>query len=250
MSSNDVAAGPPTTGRVPSVLIVQHGDEDPPMRLGGWLTEAGCSWHVVRAHHGEELPASLVSYEALVVLGGAMGAYDDAEFPWLTATKELLREAARRDLPTLGICLGHQLLAVANGGRVVVADASQAGVTAVCRTSAAQTDPLFDGLGADPVAVHWNNDVVVNTPPGAVVLSRSTGGVQAIRLGTRVWGLQFHPEVEPETAALWAAGDVRSGRLTAADAAARVVDIRDADARLQRTWRAFALRFAALIPAP
>lgn len=230
--------------------MVQHSDDDPPNRLGDWLTEAGCDWQVVRAHLGEELPASLVGVDALVVLGGAMGAYDDAEFPWLTPTKALLREAAEQDLPTLGVCLGHQLLAVANGGRVVVAEVSQAGVTSVRLSGAAGTDPLFGGLGDGPVAVHWNNDMVVEPPPGAVVLSSSAVGIQAVRLGDRVYGVQFHPEVDPATAEVWAAGDVRSGRLTAADAATRLADIRAADRQLNEVWRGFALRFAALIPAP
>ncbi len=231
------------------VLIVQHSDVDPPSRLGDWLSHAGCCWQLVRAHLGESLPRSLAQHDALVVLGGAMGAYDDQDFPWLSATKELLREATERDLPTLGICLGHQLLAVANGGRVVVADLQQAGLTAVRLTSTAMTDPLFDALGPDPVAVHWNNDIVVDPPPGAVVLSNSAAGIQALRLGTRVWGLQFHPEVDPDTAAQWAAADVATGRMTADDAGARLAEVRAADSRLNGIWRAFALRFAALISA-
>lgn len=234
----------------PLVLVVQNSVDDPPGRLGGWLADAGCTLAVVRCFAGEALPRSLVGYDALVVLGGAMGAYDDAGFPWLTPVKALLREATRRDLPTLGICLGHQLLAVAGGGHVMVANVSQAGVTAVRRTGATQTDPLFGGLGEDAVAVHWNNDMVVEAPAGAVVLSNSAVGIQALRLRTRVWGLQFHPEVDPETAAEWAAGDVRSGRLTTGEAAKRLADIHTADDQLMGTWHAFALRFAALITAP
>lgn len=234
----DVLVGQPT------VLIVQHSPDDPPSRLGGWLAEGGCVLEVVRCDLGERLPQSLAGYAGLVVLGGAMGAYDDAQVPWLGQTKALLREAADRDLPTLGICLGHQLLAVANGGRVEVAGVHQGGVTPVSATAAAAQDPLFAGLSGDALAVHWNQDVVLEPPPGAVVLATSAAGVQGFRLGERVWGVQFHPEVDLATVTGWAEQDVAAGRVDAEAVRRRLADIAETDDAVRATWGPFVRRFA------
>ena len=100
------------------VLVVQHQDDCPPALVGDWLVEAGCVLDVRRPYAGDELPDDLADHDAFLVLGGSMGADDDADHHWLAATKALIREAAERGTPTLGICLGHQLAAVALGGEV------------------------------------------------------------------------------------------------------------------------------------
>jgi len=229
------------------VLVVQHGADDPPLRVGRWLTEQGCELRVVRGYLAEEVPASLAGHAALVVLGGAMGAYDDEVAPWLTPTKALLAEAAARDVPTLAICLGHQLLAVANQGRVQTQPVHHVGVTPVGLTAAARMDPLFARLDPDASALHWNNDLVVDAPPGAVVLARSRFGVQALRLGSSVYGVQFHPEVDVETVAGWAREDVLTGQTTADEAERELMSLRRSDEQLSKTWRAFTHRFASLL---
>lgn len=228
----------------PQVLVVQPSASDPPGRVAQWLSEAGCTLTTVECHRGQPLPASLAGFEGLVVLGGEMGAYDDAEHPWLADAKQLLAQAAEQDLPTLAICLGHQLLAVATGGRVETGAAHQTGIKPVLVTPAAATDPLFGDLLAAPAAVHWNNDLVVQPPPTAVVLSHSDAAVQAMRLGSSVWGVQFHPEVEPATVAAWAAEDVAAGRLDPAVVAFEVDQIASVDSELQVIWGAFVTRFA------
>ena len=100
------------------VLVVQHQDDCPPALVGDWLVEAGCVLDVRRPYAGDELPDDLADHDAFLVLGGSMGAADDADHHWLAATKALIREAAEGGTPTLGICLGHQLAAVALGGEV------------------------------------------------------------------------------------------------------------------------------------
>jgi len=228
----------------PLVLAIQHSADDPPGRLGRWLAEAGCELEVVRCFLGEPLPDTLTPYAGLVVLGGAMGAYDDHAHPWLGPTKALLRAGVASGLPTVGICLGHQLLAVACSGRVAVAASPQVGVTTVGPTTEARTDPLFAALPPAPVAVHWNNDLVVEAPPGAVVLARTPAGIQAFRLGPSAWGLQFHPEVDLETVSGWARADVEAGVLTADRARTLLESAAVHDDQLQDTWRAFTTRIA------
>ncbi|MGH3509083.1 MAG: type 1 glutamine amidotransferase, partial [Nocardioidaceae bacterium] len=102
----------------PRILVIEHEEQCPPGWLGEWLVEAGASLDVRRAYAGQPLPNRLTHHDGLVVLGGSMGANDDAKHGWLTATKQLLRQAVADDVPTLGVCLGHQLLAAALGGTV------------------------------------------------------------------------------------------------------------------------------------
>jgi GMP synthase (glutamine-hydrolysing) len=227
----------------PKILIIQHAEDDPVSRLGGWLAEAGCHLEVVHGHRAEPLPGSLDAFDGLVVLGGAMGAYDDVTFPWLTPTKRLLREAVRADLPTLAICLGHQLLAVATGGRVTPAPAPQVGIVPLRLTAEGTHDPLLSLMTPGSPVVHWNNDLVVEVPPASVVLAKSDAGIQAIRLGSNVWGLQFHPEVDVETLALWAEDDLVAGRLDREVAAARLAEVAAVDHQLIETGRALARSF-------
>jgi GMP synthase (glutamine-hydrolysing) len=215
--------------------------------VGRWLVDEGCALDVFACFAGDGLPTSLDPYAALVVLGGEMGAYDDVQHPWLTGTKALLADAVAAELPTLGICLGLQLLAVATGGRVATAvPGPQLGVRPVELTAAAAGDPLLAALKPDALGVHWNNDVVVDLPADATLLSTSAGAVQALRVGTAAWGVQHHPEVDVETLRLWADADVAAGLLPAATATDRLTAFERCDVDLAPAWRGMVGRFAAL----
>lgn len=230
------------------VLVVQHEDICPPGRLGGWLADAGLELDVVRPYAGDELPARL-EHDALLVLGGTMGAYDD-EHAWLPVTRALLATAVDRGVPTLGVCLGHQLLAVATGGRVERnASGSTTGMTPVMLTGPAE-DGVTGLVGADALALHWNDDVVVAPPPGALVLARTTDGhVQALRVGPAAWGVQFHPEADVGIASTWAGRTVASGEMAGNDAAELLAGLVAADEHVVATWSAWARRFAEVVQA-
>ncbi|MCW2849920.1 MAG: glutamine amidotransferase class-I [Marmoricola sp.] len=191
------------------VLVVQHEDDCPPAWVGDWLVEDGCVLDVRRAYADDPLPADLGGHDALLVLGGAMGANDDAEHPWLTPTKELVRVAARDGVPTLGICLGHQLVAVALGGvSGPNPNGQQLGLVPLGWTEAAEDDDLSRELLGTGFGVHWNDDVVLRQPDGTVVLaSAPRGELQVARFAPTVWGVQLHPEVDDRILATWAEDD-------------------------------------------
>jgi GMP synthase (glutamine-hydrolysing) len=227
---------------------VQHSADDPSGLVGRELLLAGCTIDVVRCHLEEEQPRSLSGYAGLVVLGGDMGAYDDADYPWLTRTKDLLREAVERDVATLAICLGHQLLAVAAGGEVARAPSPQRGLVPVGRSAEAGSDRLFGAFGdRNASAIHWNNDVVVTAPQDSVLLASSGAGIQALRLRSQVYGVQFHPEVDLKTVTGWAAHDIAAGHLSPEEARERLAEIAAAATEQEKQWSAFADRFARLL---
>ena len=230
--------------RDPRVLVVQHQDDCPPALLGRWLLEAGCVVDIRRPYAGGlPLPLDLADHEGLVVLGGSMGANDDEAYPWLLAVKELVRRAAADRKPALGICLGHQLAAVALGGLVEPNPVGrQFGVLPMGWSSRAGEDLL---LGTLPLtAIHWNDDVVTQLPRRAVVLAEAPDGtVQAARLADTVWGVQCHPEVDEGIVARWAADE--RDQIGADLVDRRLAEMTAAAPELEAAWQPVATAFAA-----
>ena len=100
------------------ILVIEHDASDPALRLGEWLTEAGAELVICRPYAGDTVPSDLTGFDAVISMGGDMGARDDDRAPWLPATRSLLAGAVASATPTLGVCLGGQLLAAATGGTV------------------------------------------------------------------------------------------------------------------------------------
>ncbi len=236
----------------PCVLVVEHEAGAPAGLVGEWLEQAGAVLDVRRpyADGPGALPVDLTRHDALLVLGGSMGAHDDADHAWLAPTKQLVREAALTGVPTLGICLGHQLVAVALGGRSAPNPAGQQlGLLAVGWGDGAPHDALLGSVsgavsGAER-GLHWNDDVVLALPEDAVVLARAPGGeVQAARFAPTVWGVQLHPEVDEQIVAGW--GDEDRERLGDQRGAEVARAVGQARAELEAGWRPLATRLAQL----
>lgn len=222
------------------VLLVEHEPQCPPDRLAGWLTDAGHTVEVCRPYAGDPLPAAR-ELHALVVLGGRMGAGDDAVAPWLPGVRQLLRDAVPARVPVLGVCLGAQLLAAACGGRVEVgAEGVEAGVVDVAWREEAAEDPLTAELPDPFPGPSMHHDAVVSLPPGAVWLGSSRQYPhQVFRVGARAWGVQFHPEASPRTFRGWAAGEPDG-------APAAVAELERRDGEVALAGRALVERFASL----
>ncbi|MGY1704373.1 type 1 glutamine amidotransferase [Geodermatophilus sp. SYSU D00697] len=232
------------------LLVVLPSPTDPLDRLEGWLREAGVELDVRSVLEGDALPADLGGHDGLVVLGGPQSSLDSAEdSPELTGVRELLGQALARDVPTLAVCLGAQLMAQAGGGRTRVGpEGPEVGAALVAKRDVADSDPLFGPLPLSPDVVQWHHDEVAELPPRAVLLASSPlYPHQAFRVGRHCYALQFHVEPTADRVRRWARSDAVGVAATPFDADThgdRVAAVAD---QMALVWQPFAARFADLV---
>lgn len=226
----------------PVVLAIENEAADQPLWVGEWIEECGIEVRVIRGWDGDVVPAEVPEgVSGVLALGGAMGAMDDDLAPWLPRERALLADAALTGVPVLGLCLGAQLLAAGTGGRVELGSIAEVGLCHVRRTEESWTDPVISSIDApsDRIpAAQWHQDHITVLPDGAVLLlTNDACTVQGFRLGAAAYGLQLHPEVDPDTFDSWAVADdealARSGR----DPRQAAAEVRQARADLIRAWR-------------
>ena len=189
------------------ILVLQHARVEHAGKFREFLTEDGHEWDTVHLDEGEALPASIDGYDALWVLGGPMDVWQEDQYPWLKDEKDFIEEAVvERGTPFLGLCLGHQLLAVILGGEVGVSETPEIGVCDVQVTEAGAEGVFLDGMPEKFACLQWHSAEVKSLPAGCKVLATSPDcAVQAFCWQNRAHAVQFHLEIEPDTVANWAA---------------------------------------------
>lgn len=191
-------------------LVVQHVACEGPGLLEdvlcrkGWVLDVRCM-----ETPGATLPESPAAYDALIILGGPMGADEEETFPYLFQVQELIKKAVSLRLPTLGICLGGQLIARALGANVRPNPVKEIGWYPVRLTPAGRVVPLFAGMPPEFDVFQWHEDTF-SLPDGAFLLARGETCINqafvygAFTRGGYAWALQFHLEVTPEMIEEWA----------------------------------------------
>ncbi|MFP8957504.1 type 1 glutamine amidotransferase [Natrialbaceae archaeon A-CW3] len=139
-----------------------------------------------------DLPETF-AYDGVVVTGSRASVYWDE--PWIEPAKEWVAEAIDRDIPFLGICWGHQLLADVLGGTVDDMGEYEVGYSEIEHTG---DSPLFDGIDSRFTAYTSHSDAVLELPPGATPIAENEYSNHGYRAG-RVFGVQFHPEFDQAT---------------------------------------------------
>ena len=171
--------------------ILQHVAFEDAGIINAWLDAHRADVGVTRFDAVAALPDS-AGLDLLVVMGGPMSVNDEAEHPWLVAEKRFIAQAVAQGTAVLGICLGAQLIAAAQGARVYRNAEKEIGWFAIEAVGAQQ------GCFAFPpqcTVMHWHGETF-DLPPGAHRLATSAGCAnQAFQFGERVIGLQFHLEM-------------------------------------------------------
>jgi GMP synthase (glutamine-hydrolysing) len=177
-----------------NVLSLVHGEDARTELFGPVVAEAGHRLEEWSFGWSSSPARPLDAYEAVFVFGGSMHVDQVDEHPWLDTELEWLRALLQGPVPTLGICLGSQLLAQAAGARVGPVASPEIGWYEVELTEAGAEDPVLSVLPSRFEALQWHH-YGHDLPDGALALAQSSVSLQGFRLGESCWGVQFHPEV-------------------------------------------------------
>lgn len=180
------------------IVVLQHAEYEGPDKIEDWANERGHSMRTVIPLF-ESYPEP-EEYDLLVVMGGPMGAYDDAKYPWLTAEKRFITRTIAAGRKVFGVCLGSQLVAEALGGHAHPHTQREVGWIEVRLTPTGRYGRALAVLPEAFVAGEWHGDTY-ELPEDI-----RTGAVSDVcenqafeTAGGRVVGVQFHLEWTPET---------------------------------------------------
>lgn len=188
-----------------NLLVLQHAEVEHPGVFTDFFNEDGFRVHTVELDKGESIP-DLDPFDVMVVMGGPQDVWQEDEYPWFRPEKEAIRKfVTEMQRPYLGICLGHQLLADALGGRVSPGT-PEVGVLPVSKTRDGESDQVLKDLSSPLRVLQWHGAEVSELPPGGTALASSEAcKIQALRVGRSAYGFQFHVEVTSRTVSDWAA---------------------------------------------
>ena len=188
-----------------AIIILQHAPHCGPGRIGSCLRDHGFALDIRRldlpadhpAQRGKLLgvPKDLDNVHGVISLGGPMNVGDAT--PWMADEIAFLKKAHDAQLPIVGVCLGHQLLAHALGGQVGPMDKPELGFHMVTLNPGGQTETLLGGVPWNSPQYQSHGQEVKQLPPGAQLLGSSKACKnQVFKAGLRSYGFQFHFECD------------------------------------------------------
>jgi GMP synthase (glutamine-hydrolysing) len=229
------------------ILVLEHFPCETPGVFLDVLREERIAAHTVRPYRGESMPGALRQFSGLVVMGGPMGAYEEERYPWLAAELALLQRAVGLDLPSLGVCLGSQLLARALGAQVEPGPSKEIGWREVSLLPEATAAGPLEGFPPVMEVFQWHGDGF-ELPAGAVRLACSDPFPnQAFQVGEGIIGILFHLEVTPETVRTMCQEFGEEAKQAGVDPEEIARDLGVRTERLHRFGRKFFRRFCRLL---
>ncbi len=188
---------------MPRLLVFQHVAHEILGTLDPLLRDAGFRIKYVNFERHPDAEPNLDAYDGLIVLGGPMNVDEVEDYPNLKTEVNLIKHAIEYEMPILGVCLGSQLLAKALGAKVKKNPEKEIGWYDVSPTSAGKEDPLISNFMQTEKIFQWHGDTF-NLPKGAKLLASSPlCKHQAFKYGDRVYGFQFHLEVDKPMIERW-----------------------------------------------
>jgi GMP synthase-like glutamine amidotransferase len=189
-----------TTNHKPVVIFRFLGHEGPGY-LGDFLDEQKIAWTMIKVDKGAPIPASILAYSGMVLMGGPMSVNDD--LPWIAPILDLIRTAKARDIPVIGHCLGGQLMSKALGAEVYLNPVKEIGWSDV-QVSNNPTAQQWFGDISQFNAFHWHGETF-GVPTGAThLLASQYCQNQAWSMG-KLLAFQTHIEMTPEMVVKWCA---------------------------------------------
>ncbi|MDP8918065.1 MAG: glutamine amidotransferase [Pseudomonadota bacterium] len=177
-----------------TALVLRHVLFEDLGTFGPVLNEAGYAIRYVTVGDPGFPGQDPIEPDLLVILGGPIGVYEDAIYPFLKAERAFITKRLETKRPTLGICLGAQLIASSLGVPVFPAGVKEIGFAPIDLTEAGRASPLrhLDGV---PV-LHWHGDTYALPQDATNLASTTLVQQQAFSIGETILGVQFHPEAE------------------------------------------------------
>ncbi|HYM20302.1 MAG TPA: type 1 glutamine amidotransferase [Candidatus Kapabacteria bacterium] len=179
------------------IHYLEHALHEAPGNIADWAHERAHTVSGSRLYAGDPLPRHEY-FDMLVILGGPMSIHNRTTYPWLRQEKHFIEKAIELNMPTLGICLGSQLIADVLGADVYPMSHKEIGWYSVTMTAEGIAHPVASALPHHFKAFHWHGETF-SVPEGATLLCRSNACLhQGFSLGDNILALQFHPEATPK----------------------------------------------------
>lgn len=178
-----------------SALVIRHVHFEDLGSFDDVLTQTGYDIRYTNVGDGDFCESDPLVPDLLVILGGPIGTYETV-YPFLDRERKFIRTRLDANLPTLGICLGAQLIAAALGEKVFATGLKEIGFSELMLTQEGRDGPLahLDGIAV----LHWHGDTYSLPREAKNLASSGLVEQQAFAVGPNVLGLQFHPEVETD----------------------------------------------------
>lgn len=187
-----------------SIIVFQHGATIGSGRLGATLRDHSFQLDVRRLDilGARGVPADLDGVHGVVSLGGNQNVGEPHD--WMTAELAFLKAAHARQLPVIGVCLGHQLIAHALGGKVGPMDKYHVGFECVSLNPTGQIETMLAGIAWDAMQYQDHGQEVKELPPDATLLASSSAcKIECFKAGIRTYGFQYHFEADRAMMERW-----------------------------------------------